>query len=91
MKDSAGMAFVVAVADVGFVVAVTEVIMVAVGFVDDEDVLLKQNAENDVLLIVAAVTMTNDDNWSMLTQYLAALRTVVTALLSKELEKQLLQ
>ena len=36
--------------------------MVAVGFVDDEDVLLKQNAENDVLLIVAAVTMTNDDN-----------------------------
>ena len=91
MKDSAGMAFVVAVADVDFVVAVTEVIMVAVGFVDDEDVLLKQNAENDVLLIVAAVTMTKDDNLSMLTQYLAALRTVVTALLSKELEKQLLQ
>ena len=91
MKDSAGMAFVVAVADVDFVVAVTEVIMVAVGFVDDENVLLRQNAENDVLLIVAAVTMTNDDNWSMLTQYLAALRTVVTALLSKELEKQLLQ
>ena len=91
MKDSAGMAFVVAVADVGSVEAVTEVIMVAVGFVDDEDVLLKQNAENDVLLIGAAVTMTNDDNWSMLIQYLTALRTVVTALLSKELEKQLLQ
>ena len=91
MKDSAGMAFVVAVADVGFVVAVTEVIMVAVGFVDDEDALLKQNAENDVLLIVAAVTMTNDDNWSMLIQYLTALRTVVTALLSKESETQLLQ